>query len=107
MLIRRRPFERLIREIFLNFHDEIRIQKTALEAIQEVTEAYLVGLLEDANLCAIHSRRTSLYPKGMLNHLILDLNNIFEQIYSWLVGFVENEASFGHSHKNKLMLYLI
>lgn len=64
LLIRRRPFERLVREIAQDYKADLKFRRNAVEAIQEVTEAYLVGLLEDANLCAIHSKRCSLYPKG-------------------------------------------
>ena len=43
----------------------IRFQKQALFALQEATEAYLVGLFEDSNLCAIHSKRVTIKPKDM------------------------------------------
>ena len=35
----------------------LRIQVTALEALQQAAEAYLVGLFEDVNFCALHSHR--------------------------------------------------
>ena len=44
---------------------EARIQKIALKATQEASEAYLVGLFEDANLCAIHAKRKTIQPKDM------------------------------------------
>ncbi len=40
-------------------------QATALAASQEATEAYLIGLLEDTNLCAIHARRVTIMPKDL------------------------------------------
>ncbi len=64
LLLRRRPFEALIREINWDIRDSTRYTKGALAAIQEATEAYLVGLLEDANLLAIHSKRVTVAPKG-------------------------------------------
>lgn len=65
LLLRRMPFQRLIKEIAQNFHREIRFQPTACEAIQEAAEAYLVGLFEDTNLCAIHAKRITIQPKDM------------------------------------------
>eukprot|EP00804_Cyclotella_cryptica_P003870 CCRYP_015750-RB/>CCRYP_015750-RB protein AED:0.36 eAED:0.30 QI:0/-1/0/1/-1/0/1/0/57 len=38
---------------------------TALAASQEASEAYLIGLMEDTNLCAIHARRVTIMPKDM------------------------------------------
>ena len=43
----------------------IRIQSIALSALQEATEAYLVGLFEDTNLCAIHAKRVTIMPKDI------------------------------------------
>ena len=63
LLIRREPFMRLIREIAQDFKDELRFQGTALLAAQEASEAYLVGLFEDTNLCAIHGGRKTIMPK--------------------------------------------
>jgi histone H3 len=34
-------------------------------ALQEASEAHLVGLFEDANLCAIHGKRVTIMPKDM------------------------------------------
>jgi histone H3 len=65
LLIRRRPFDRLVKEIAQDYKTDLRFQSAALVAIQEATEAYLVGLLEDTNLCAIHSKRTTIMPKDI------------------------------------------
>ena len=43
----------------------MRFQSTAITAIQEATEAYMVGLFEDTNLCAIHARRVTIMPKDI------------------------------------------
>jgi histone H3 len=51
------PFQRLVREIAAGFKDELRFQSSAIAALQEASEAYLVGLFEDTNLCAIHAKR--------------------------------------------------
>ena len=36
-----------------------------LIVIQEASEAYLVGLFEDTNLCAIHAKRVTIMPKDI------------------------------------------
>ena len=64
-LIRPGPFTRLIREIMLDFRADLRLQKNAASALQEASEAYLVGLFEDSNLCAIHGKRVTIMPKDM------------------------------------------
>lgn len=65
LLIRKLPFQRLVREVTQNYKSDIRFQSTALLAIQEAAEAYLVGLFEDTNLCAIHAKRVTIMPKDM------------------------------------------
>ena len=65
LLIRKLPFNRLVREIAQDFKTELRFQMQAIEALQEAAEAYLVGLFEDTNLCAIHSKRVTIMPKDI------------------------------------------
>ena len=65
LLIRKLPFTRLIREIAQDFKTGLRFQESALMAFQEAAEAYLVGLFEDTNLCAIHARRVTIMPKDI------------------------------------------
>lgn len=66
LLLRRLPFARLVREIQQNMMREIfRWQGSALLALQEASEAYLVGLFEDTNLCAIHAKRVTIMPRDM------------------------------------------
>ncbi|KAL4853697.1 histone H3 [Chlorella vulgaris] len=57
LLIRKLPFQRLVREIAQDFKTDLRFQSSAVLALQEAAEAYLVGLFEDTNLCAIHAKR--------------------------------------------------
>ncbi|KAE8721610.1 histone H3.2 [Hibiscus syriacus] len=57
LLIRKLPFQRLVREIAQDFKTDLRFQSSAVAALQEAAEAYLVGLFEDTNLCAIHTRK--------------------------------------------------
>jgi histone H3 len=65
LLIRMRPFQRLVREIAQDFKTDVRFQSSAVLALQEAAEAYLVGLFEDTNLCAIHGKRVTIMPKDM------------------------------------------
>lgn len=64
-LIRKAPFQRLIREIAQDFKTDLRFQAAAVAALQESAEAYLVGLFEDTQLCAIHAKRVTIMPKDM------------------------------------------
>ena len=66
LLIRKLPFQRLVREIAQDLGKmSIRFQSGAIIALQEASEAYLVGLLEDSNLCAIHAKRVTIMPKDI------------------------------------------
>ena len=65
LLIRKLPFQRLVREIAQEFKTDLRFQSSAVMALQEAAEAYLVGLFEDTNLCAIHAKRVTIMPKDM------------------------------------------
>jgi histone H3 len=66
LLIRKLPFQRLVREIAQEFCENYRFQSTAIIALQEAAEAYLVSLFEDSNLCAIHAKRITIMPKDIL-----------------------------------------
>ena len=60
------PFSRLVREVLNNESLRVgRIQSSALHALREAAEAYLVQTLEDANLCAIHAKRVTIQPKDL------------------------------------------
>ena len=65
LLIRKKPFGMLVREIGQDFKGDLRYQATGLLGLQEASEAYLVGLMEDTNLCAIHAKRVTIMPKDM------------------------------------------
>lgn len=67
-LISKLPFSRLVREIAENYIGAsygIRWQSNAVLALQEASEAYLVHLLEDTNLCAIHAKRVTIMQKDI------------------------------------------
>ena len=65
LLIRKLPFQRLVREIPQDFKTDLRFQSVAILCLQEVAEAYLVRLFDDANLCAIQARRVTILPKDI------------------------------------------
>ncbi|KAF5363343.1 hypothetical protein D9756_000461 [Leucocoprinus leucothites] len=73
LLLRKLPFSRLVKEIAedmttdLNEYGDagLRWQSSALLALQEAAEAYLVHLFEDANLCAIHAKRVTIMPRDI------------------------------------------
>jgi len=68
------PFQRLVRELVMHIigspdhplhGQDLRFQTAALGALHEASEAYLVGLFEDTNLCAIHARRVTIFPRDI------------------------------------------
>jgi histone H3 len=69
LLIRKAPFQRLVKELTENLpgaRSEFRWQSSAMMALQEASESYLIDLYEAANLCAMHSRRVTIMPKDLL-----------------------------------------
>lgn len=66
LLIRKAPFSRLVREVCQSFSREnLRWNVYAMVALQEATEAFLVMLFSDSNLCAIHAKRVTLFPRDI------------------------------------------
>jgi len=65
LLIRKLPFQRLVREIAQYFATDLRFQSSAVLALQDAAEAYLVQLFEDTNLAAIHAKRVTIMPKDL------------------------------------------
>ena len=74
LLLRKLPFQRLIREVAADYKVDLRFQASAIEAIQEATENFLVRLYEDGNLLALHASRVTVQPedlrlaKRLMNH---------------------------------------
>ena len=66
LLIRKLPFQRLVREIAQDYKTDLQFQSAVILCLQEAVEAYLVRLFDDANLCAIHARRVTIMPKDIL-----------------------------------------
>lgn len=66
LVLRKLPFQRLVREIMQDMLNRATfVQRTAFHVLQEATEAYMVTLMQDANLCAIHAKRTTLMPADL------------------------------------------
>ena len=63
MLIRRLPFQRVVKEIIQKIWGGLTLQSTAIMALQEAGETFLVGLLEQSNLCALHTKRVTIMLK--------------------------------------------
>jgi histone H3 len=53
LLLRKLPFQRLVREVAQDFKNDLRFQASAVLALQESAEAFLVSLFEESNLCAV------------------------------------------------------
>ena len=74
-LIKRTLFNKLIKEISQEYRVcpdgpgtpsvQVRFQSTALAALQEVAENFLVGLFEDVNLLAVHAKRVTVMPRDI------------------------------------------
>jgi histone H3 len=65
LLIKKLPFQRLVREIAQDSKTDLRFASTAMAAVQEAAEAFLIQLLENSNLAAIHSKRVTVMPKDL------------------------------------------
>ena len=66
LLIQKIPFQRLVREVMQQIKADLRIQSTALLALQEASESFLVTMFEQVNLCAIHGKRVTIYPDDIV-----------------------------------------
>ena len=74
-MIKRTPFNKLIKEISQEYRVcpdgpgmpsvQVRFQSTALAALQEAAENFIVGLFEDVNLLAVHARRVTVMPQDI------------------------------------------
>merc|ERR1712129_570707 len=65
LLLRKLPFSRLVKEIATKYKRDLRFQASALMALQCATEAHLVSLFEDSNLCCLHAKRVTVMPRDM------------------------------------------
>ena len=66
LLIRKIPFQRLVREIVHKMKGkDYKFQSTALLALQEASEQFLVNMFDQCNDIAIHGKRTTLMVKDI------------------------------------------
>lgn len=65
LLMAKKPFQQVVREIALRINQDLRFQSPALAALQEAAEAYLVGLFQDGNKCAFHAKRSTIQVKDL------------------------------------------
>jgi histone H3 len=68
LLIRKLPFQHLVRDIaqpFKIWGEVPQFQSTAVLALQETSESFLVGVIEDTNLCTIHAKRVTIINSDM------------------------------------------
>ncbi|RMZ91164.1 hypothetical protein DV736_g1608, partial [Chaetothyriales sp. CBS 134916] len=98
LLIRKLPFQRLVREIAQDFKSDLRFQSSAIGALQESVEAYLVSLFEDTNLCAIHAKRVTIQSKDIQLARRLRGGKIGGRTLAWRYRYQHNHAS--NNNKN-------
>jgi len=65
LLLSKLPFQRLAREVAQEYTNSPRFQASAVLALQKAAEAYLVGLFQDAQLCAVHAKRVTVMSKDI------------------------------------------
>ncbi|EDR05558.1 uncharacterized protein LACBIDRAFT_185495 [Laccaria bicolor S238N-H82] len=65
LLIRKLPFQRLVREIGENIRGDLRFQAKAVLALQDASEAYLISVFEDVQAAAIHAKRVTIQTKDV------------------------------------------
>jgi histone H3 len=67
LLIKKAPFQRLVREIALKFGKrDLRMQSTAVLALQEAVEYFMVDVFSNTNLCALHGKRVTVMVKDLV-----------------------------------------
>ena len=74
-LIRKLPFQRVVREFVQGIRADLRFQSMAIMALQKAGEAFLVGLLEQSNLCAMHTKHVIIMPKDI--QLVRQIRGIY------------------------------
>ena len=64
-LLRKTPFQRLVREIAQDRKTDLRWTTDSLNALQAASEAYLLDMFQRSNMCAIHAKRVTVMPKDI------------------------------------------
>ena len=65
LLIWRLPFQRVVKEIIQNIREDLQLQSMVIMALQEAGETFLIGLLEQSNLCTLHTKQVTIMPKDV------------------------------------------
>ena len=78
LLIKKLPFRRLVREIAMDYKTDLRFQESAMIALQEATEAFLVNVFEDANLVTTAAAKRITITQRYLN-VALRLNGFTQK----------------------------
>ncbi|KAI5192841.1 histone H3 [Nematocida sp. AWRm77] len=65
LLIRKQPFQRMVRGLCQDKKPDIRLQGSALASLQEATESFITSLFEDAKDCADHAKRVTVMSKDL------------------------------------------
>ena len=65
LLIRQKPFQRLVREVAQEFQSDLRFTQDALHCAQEATEAFAVSMFDDAQINAFHAKRITVMPRDI------------------------------------------
>ena len=99
LLCRKLPVSRLIREIAQDFKTDLRFQASAIAALHEAMEAYLVGLFEDTVLCCIHAKRVTIMPKDM------QLARRIRGERTWTPSRLNNKSADSHSDHEVALVY--
>ena len=98
LLMRKLPFQRLVREIASCINFDLRFQSSAVDALQESADTYLSSLLSDANLCAPHAKQLTVQLKDMQLAGCLQIRvYVFSHLGSDHHTFVEGSVDHGEA----------
>ena len=102
-LMRKKPFSRMVCESGQLIKPTTRFERQAVEAMQEITEAYMVRLIEDAMLCALHAKRVTLMAKDLVlaRRIRENIKGPFFYAMSKMssASQQESDAAVGNSHR--------
>ncbi len=67
LLIRKAPFQHLVCKLALKFgKSDLQMQSTAVLALQESAEYFIIDVFSKANLCAIHGKHVTIRVKDLV-----------------------------------------
>lgn len=65
LCLRKLPFQKVVREISQKVGPQYRWQSTAVMALQEAAEAWIIGMFEEANFIKHFAKRVTVLPKDL------------------------------------------